>query len=436
MCRLCVTCEQRNKKVNRAERRDKKRASGSISGTGASIRNVGVPSAGRILWNSNAPWAATGYGQQTAQVTTRLKKENYEVAIASNYGLEASSTVWNTPHGEIPVYPRGMEMYSNDVIPAHMHDWSSRETDVPNLLITLYDVWVFKGSKWDDWKVASWVPVDHLPAPAEVVAWCAKPNVTPIAMSQFGKSMLENAGLETEYVPHALEKTFKPTDRIQTADGDFITARDFIKVPEDKFVVGMNAANKGIVPNRKAFGENLLAFSMFAQNHKDAVLYLHTDFTGSGGGINLADLIKAVGISKDQVKFVDPYLYRSSLNSEVVAATYTAMDVLLAVSMGEGFGIPTIEAQACGTRVIVSDFAASSELVGEGWLVEGQPYWDPMQRSFFHTPSVPSIVDALEKAYNKGRSRSTQAIEFAKLYEADTVFENYWKPVLSKLLTR
>jgi hypothetical protein len=422
--------------VNRADRRNKRSSGRTESGSSTSIRNVGISSNPRILWNSNAPWAATGYGQQTAQVITRLKKENYEVAVASNYGLEASSTIWNTPYGEIPVYPRGMDLYSNDVIPAHMHDWSSRNKDAKNLLITLYDVWVFKGAKWDEWNIASWVPIDHVPAPPEVSAWCSKPNVTPIAMSKFGKSMLENVGIASEYIPHALEPVFKPTEKIKTLDGDFITAREFIKISEDKFVVGMNAANKGVVPNRKAFGENLLAFSMFAQKHKDAVLYLHTDFSGSAGGINLIDLINAVGIPKEQVKFVDPYLYRSSLNPEIVAATYTAMDVLLAVSMGEGFGIPTIEAQACGTRVIVSDFAASSELVGEGWLVEGQPYWDPMQRSFFHSPSVASIVDSLEKAYSVGRSRSKEAIEFARLYEADTVFENYWKPVLAKVLNR
>ena len=421
--------------MNRADRRNKKYTGEYVSGTSASVRNVGIPSRGRILWTSNAPWASTGYGQQTAQVTKRLKKDNYEIAIASNYGLEASSTIWGTEYGDIPVYPRGMDLYSNDVIPAHMYDWANRDKDAPNALITLYDVWVFKGKKWDDWNVASWVPIDHLPCPPEVRDWCKKDNVTPLAMSKFGKEMLERVDIQSEYIPHAIEKVFKPTNFIHTADNDKITAREFIKVPEDKFVVGMNAANKGIVPNRKAFGENLLAFSMFAQKHKDAVLYLHTDFMGSGG-INLMDLINAVGIPKEQVKFIDPYLYRSGLAAEVVAATYTAMDVLLAVSMGEGFGIPTLEAQACGTRVIVSDFAASTELVGEGWLVGGQPFWDAQQRSFFHSPSVPEIVEALENAYNKGRSRSDQAIEFAKLYEADTVFETYWKPVLNKLLSK
>jgi glycosyltransferase involved in cell wall biosynthesis len=422
--------------VNRAERRNQERANKNESRNGSNVRNVGIPSVGRILWTSNAPWAATGYGQQTAQVTTRLKKEKYEVAIAANYGLEGASTSWNTPYGEIPIYARGHENYSNDVVPAHMYDWTSREPDVPNLLMTLYDVWVFKGKKWADWKVASWVPVDHFPAPREVTQWCEQSFVTPIAMSQFGKQMFENVGIEAEYIPHAIEKTFKPTFKITTADNEKITGREFIGIGEDKFVVGMNAANKGIVPNRKAFGENLLAFSMFAQKHDDAILYLHTDYLGAAGGINLMDLIQAVGLQKHQYKFIDPYLYRTALSQEIVSATYTAMDVLLGVSMGEGFGIPTIEAQACGTRVIVSDFAASTELVGEGWLVDCQPYWDPMQRAFFTTPLIPSIVDALEKAYQKGRSRSQQAIDFALLYDADTIFESHWKPVMNKLLTK
>jgi glycosyltransferase involved in cell wall biosynthesis len=389
----------------------------------------------KITWYSNAPWAPTGYGSQTAQVLKRLKKDNYDVAAIANYGLEAASTSWATESGPIPVYPRGMEMWSNDVTPAHHHDWIGGNKEIPNLLITLFDVWVFKGPKWSECKVASWVPIDHLPAPDDVAKWCAQDFVSPIAMSKFGKQMLENKNIECFYVPHALEKSFVPTEKIKNSTGD-ITGREFMGIGEDKFVVGMNAANKGVAPMRKAFGENLIAFSIFAQNHDDAVLYLHTDPTGGGGGVNLPELLKAVGVKPHQYKFVDPYLYRTALPIEVVAATYTAMDVFLGVSMGEGFGVPTIEAQACGTRVIVSDFAASSELVGEGWLVEGQPYWDASQKAFFTTPLVPSIVDALEKAYQKGRSRSQQAIDFAKLYDADLVYENDWKPTLNKILSK
>jgi glycosyltransferase involved in cell wall biosynthesis len=387
----------------------------------------------RVLWVSNAPWASTGYGQQTAQVVPRLKADNINVAIAANYGLEANTTNWTTSVGDVKVYPRGYEQWSNDVIPAHMYDWHSEEPNAETLIITLFDTWVFKGSKWADWNVACWTPVDHSPAPPEVTAWAKQAFVKPIAMSKFGQTSFENVNIKSWYVPHAIEKVFKRTEEIQY-QGEIYKCRDLVNSSEDKFVVGMNAANKGIMPNRKAFGENLLAFSLFAKKHDDVVLYLHTDPFGALGGINLSHLIQAVGIPQEKIVFADPYMLRTGLPQELMACVYSGMDVLLATSYGEGFGIPTIEAQACGVPVIASNFAASAELVGDGWLIEGQPLWDAPQKSWFNIPSVPMIIDALEQAYNRGRKVSEKAVEFAKQYEADTVYENYWKPALKGIL--
>jgi glycosyltransferase involved in cell wall biosynthesis len=195
----------------------------------------------------------------------------------------------------------------------------------------------------------------------------------------------------------------------------------------------MTAANKGVAPSRKSFAENFMAFSMFAAKHPDAVLYMHTEATQSMGGINLTDLATAVGIAPERIKWADPYLYRMGLPHNAMAALYSDADVLLAASMGEGFGIPVVEAQACGTRVIVSNFTAQPELVGDGWIVEGQPWWDPMQGAFFFTPNVASIVNALEEAYNAPRGVSKKAVDFAKQYDADVVYETHWKPAMKEI---
>lgn len=405
--------------------------------SGNLAKSAGIPSTDNpraILWSSNSPYAATGYGQQTEQVITRLQAAGHKVALASNYGLEGTVTEWRGMRH----YPRGFDLYSNDVVPAHYMAWAHENPGLEPLLVTLFDTWVFKGKQWDlvD-NIASWVPIDHTPCPPDVLAWCTRPNVTPIAMSKFGKAMLERADIEALYVPHAIDTTvFKPTEKFD-AGGRRMTGREFMEIPggDSSFVVGINSANKGGRQghNRKAYPEMFLAFGMWAQKRTDAVLYVHTEDKGAMGGINLRELAQACGIPDDRIFFVDQYAYRSGIPQNVLAATYTAMDVLLQPSLGEGFGIPAIEAQACGTPVIVNNATAQPELCGDGWITEGQPVWDDAQKSWWLTPSVPSIIEALEEAYQRGQGRSTEAIKFAKDYDADTVYRNHWVPALEVL---
>lgn len=405
------------------------RAAGARGGAAAAPR---VPADGdryRITWVSNAPWAGTGYGTQTAQAIQRLVADGHEVAVAANYGLEGASSFWNG----IPVFPRGNEAYSNDVIPAQHHEWWLAHQELKPLIVTLYDVWVFKGPQWDNWPVLSWVPVDHSPAPADVLAWCRRANVLPLAMARFGQQALANAGIEALYAPHAIDTkgVFKPTATVPDVNGGSLTGHDLMGTTPDQFVVMMNAANKGVYPSRKAFAENLIGFKLFSERHDDAVLYLHTERHGTTQGINLDHLMAAIDLPADKVRVVDQYAYRKPLGQDYLAACYTAADVLLSCSKGEGFGIAVIEAQACGTPVIVSDFTAQPELVGDGWTVTGQPDWDPMQRSWWITPSVPAIADALEQAYQRGKGTSQKAIDFAADYDCDVVFDRYWRPALA-----
>jgi glycosyltransferase involved in cell wall biosynthesis len=414
-----------------ADARRRKRNASQLATVDRTAPRAGASSAaGRsILWASNSPYCGTGYGTQTAQVVRRLAREGQQVALASNYGLEGAVSSWEG----IKHFPRGFDMHSNDIIPAHYHAWAGETGGIDPLLFTLYDVWVFQGKQWDTVpRIASWLPIDHTPAPPKVLDWCRRDNVTPIAMSKFGSSMLERAGVEHHYVPHAIEPVFTETDTFCTGN-EQITGRAFMDIPEDAYVIGMNSANKGVVPNRKAFPEAFLAASMVMRDHPDVWLYVHTEDRGSMGGINLQELARMVGIPMKRLRFVDQYSFRVGIPQELLAAIYTSMDVLLQPSMGEGFGIPAIEAQACGTPVVVSNFSAQPELVGDGWLVDGQPFFDAPQKAWLVTPSVESITDALEQAYARGRGRSSKAVEFASQYGADYVFDTYWLPTLAAL---
>jgi glycosyltransferase involved in cell wall biosynthesis len=385
---------------------------------------------GTVSVFSNSPGQPTGYGQATEALVKLLKRDGADVASLSNYGNEGVNTTYDTGFGEIPVYARGNDAYSNDVAPAHHKHWKALNPDQPDLLITLYDVWVLNNKAYDSIPIASWTPIDHNPVPPGVLKWLQKENVTPLAMSKFGLSQIENVGVKGHYIPHSIDtKVFSQTDNIK---GQPIA--EFMGFEDGRFIVGMNAANKssGIL-HRKAYSENFMAFALFARKHPDAMLYVHAD-ASSQHGWNLVAYAQLLGIPTDNLTFPDPLAYRYGMSQETLAGIYSSWDVMLATSYGEGFGIPTVEAQACGVPVIVSNFAASPELVGDGWVISGQPLYDPAQHSFWHVPSVPEIVEALEEAYARGKGKSAKAVEFAQAYDHEKVWQENWMPVLTDLL--
>jgi glycosyltransferase involved in cell wall biosynthesis len=382
-----------------------------------------------MLFHSNAPWCGTGYSTQTKQVVERMKRDGHAIAVNANYGLQGTKMEWEG----VPVFPMGLESYSNDTVRANFASWKSEHPDNPGHVIVLFDAWTMPKKMYEGVPVSVWTMVDHQPIPPAVLQVLQWPNVTPIAVTQFGLDQMQRAGLDKAiYIPMAIDTNlYQPTENFEGQTGRSIMGFD-----EDHFVVSLINANKassagGI--HRKAWAENILAFSIFAHDKPDARLYLHTERFGNFGGLALDFLLKAVGLQPEQYRFVNQHTMHNGIPNEAMAAIYTATDVLLASTLGEGFGLTLLEAQACGTVAVCNNFSAQPELLGEGWLTEGQPYWDGAQLAWFNTPNIPSIVDGLEKAYARGKGRSDKARAHAKQYDADLVWDQYWRPYLAGL---
>jgi glycosyltransferase involved in cell wall biosynthesis len=121
-----------------------------------------------------------------------------------------------------------------------------------------------------------------------------------------------------------------------------------------------------------------------------------------------------------------------------MAGIYSAMDVLSSPTMGEGFGVPIIEAQACGTPVIVGDWTAMPELMGAGWTVRASERVLTPMLDYQHLPTVEGVLEAYEAAYEArgDRNLASDARAFAMRYDVDEVTQNYWKPVLDEMEQR
>ncbi len=383
------------------------------------MASAGVAVVSRILWVSNAPWSPSGYGEQTALFLERAKAAGHQLAVATNYGLQSKRDLWN----DIVCYPAETDWVTGIPLYAQEHD--------ADLVVVLYDAWKLNPEGWSAGRRAAvWAPIDHDPIPPLVAAALAQKDVTPIAMSRFGEEQMREANLDPLYVPHGIDTAlFSPRPELKDE------TRDQLGIPLDAFLVGMVAANKSHPQvSRKGFPQAFTAFSRFAAEHEDAWLYVHSQWR-NGSGHDLNALADATGCPPSRLRYVPEEAWRLGIPRELVAKIMGAFDVLLSPSMGEGFGIPIIEAQASGVPVIASDHSAMSELTQAGWLVPGDPWWDEPQRSWFIAPHIPSIQAALEAAYEERNNQALResAVAFARQYDADHVFYTYWKPALEKL---
>jgi glycosyltransferase involved in cell wall biosynthesis len=393
----------------------------------------------KVLVHSNAPFVSTGYGVQCRYLVERLHEAGHDVAVSSTYGLQGAVMPWSRRN--IRVYPCGYEVNGNDIVHNHaMHHFEGDETG--GWIIPLLDIWCLNPNpRLKDFNVAPWTPVDHFPVPRDVLGFFHKnPDAVPIAMSRYGERQLAEAGLDPVYIPLAVDTSvYKPTPSV-TINGQTVTGRELLgmtdggPIPDDAFLVGMVAMNKGWARDRKGFNEALRAFGQFWIKHQNAILYMHCDWPGGAEGVELKELAVHASVPEHAIRWVDQYAYRTGFTPEMMAAAYTAFDVLLAPSHGEGFCVPLIEAQACGTPVIASDFSAQPELVGAGWLCGGQLEWDPPQHASYLCPYTLEVIRCLEEAFQADRAGMVEkAVAKAQEYDADRVFAEHWVPFLATL---
>lgn len=380
----------------------------------------------RILWVSNAPWAHTGYGVQTMLVCRALRDMGHDVAIFGFYGMEGAIGSWEG----ITIYPDGPAPYGNSMIRGHA---SQHDAEV---VISLMDVWV--QDKWgqklaaEGRKMVPWMPVDMSPPPKRVldalagVTWC-------LPFSRWGLSELETAGVtNASHMPLAF-------DGIVYCPGDKLAARRRLKLPEDRFIVGMVAANRGD-PGRKCFPEQLLAFRDFQRRQPDAWLYLHTLASPVETGIDIEALLANLGLraGKDY-GLTNQYEIVVGWPETRMATLFQSLDVLTSASMGEGFGVPIVEAQACGTPVVTAWNSAMPELTWAGECVTRQhPYWTTLN-AWCYMPEPEAITDAYCRLYEQlhwpeqAEQMRSQAVAGAAPYEIRALTATHWAPLLAQL---
>jgi len=378
----------------------------------------------------------SAYSKLGYEICTRLAKLGHQVA---HIPIGRVNRMGKQAYQGVLIYPSGDDYFAEDVA------WQSYLDFKADMLITIKDPWVFNQVYR---LAANFVPfavIDHVHVSQAIIARL-ETAFRVIAISRFAQIELQRNKIVSYYIPHAVRcDLYKPLSPEQKAE-----ARRLFGLPQDAFVIGIVAMNR----SRKGIPRMLRGFKRFRELNPDANAHLMLwtniqprspteDITlgVSDVGVNLLPEIMDLGIN-DAVHWPDwqdvqkigglPEL--SPTGNWDMQKLYGTFDVNFLCSMGEGAGLPYLEAAACGIASVGTDVAGGSEYIGPGLRV---PWHDYL---IFNTPGVRYVLpdidgmaEALTKIYNTDRNKlGKRCRKFAEGYDWDLVMNLYWKRFLDE----
>lgn len=305
----------------------------------------------RILWCGDSPTVDTGFARCTRAACAELHRAGHEVIVL---GINESGDPHEYPYSIYPAVSlrdRSRKFFGEDRLPA----LSARSK--PDVIVILQDPWnipryvaAFEDLEVERPPTIGWLAVDsknhpnssELDALHHVITWTQFAIDELRAGGYTGPSSIVPLGVDTAL--------FRPLDRE--------TSRKGLGVPEGAFIVGVVGRNQP----RKRLDLTIACFAEWITRHKieDAYLLLKVAPTGETG-CDIRSVAAYYGPALEGKIRVSEQRAGMGLPDDVMPAIYSAMDVYLTTTQGEGWGLPCMEAMACGVPAIVPDWSALGE---------------------------------------------------------------------------
>jgi glycosyltransferase involved in cell wall biosynthesis len=356
----------------------------------------------KILWLSDTPHRVSGFGIVTGEICARLAAMGHEILILGwwSAGLRDYRGIRVEP---CPVCPNGAAAAVIKLSREFQPDYLISLGDVPWLSYiaspTILKVFSQIGIRW-----IIYYPVDGaLPNGCLPDAWVRTISEADVAVtiSQYGRLVSAKAEIVASVIPHGCDTSLFCPARSKAA-----AKRRYGY--EGKFVVLSDVRNH----RRKLIPRALDIVRALADRGVDFVYHLHTNIIPEedkdyyryclSSDLHALELAPIIRVSTPKSR---------SLTMEELADLYSAADVHLLTSYGEGFGLPTLQAASSGVVPIAPANSASAELVG---------------RHGFAIPCEESVTDEF------GLVRGFIATERA----VDVLLELFAKPHLLRLRSR
>lgn len=163
----------------------------------------------------------------------------------------------------------------------------------------------------------------------------------------------------------------------------------------------------GSIEPRKNLLNLLKAYNLFSENLKKLFPLILVGFQGWQNN----DILHEIAISKESIK------YLGYLSDEELAHLYAGASLFVYPSLYEGFGLPPIEAMACGTPVVTSSISSLPEVCKDAVC-----YCNP------YSPN--DIADKMLKLINNEQMRNqliTLGLKQAQSYSWDRAAKEHYR---------
>jgi len=401
---------------------------------------------------SEAHYLNSGFGTYTNELLTRLHKtEKYDLVEFASYGnLQDAHKV---PWLYIPNLPANGNKEETDLYNSNgSHQFGVWRFDrvcldvKPDIVLSYRDPWM------DTWIQQSslrpyfhwvWMPtVDSAPQRPEWINVFSNCDAI-LTYSEFGGKVLKEQGKETINWIGCASPGIDPSVYKPLPKGPH---RESMGIDPECFIIGTVMRNQ----KRKLFFELMKAFRLFLDQAPPEIasktyLYLHTSYPEKVGwdlshGVienNLGSKVLMTYICKSCKHFF-PHFFQDALITcqrckqrsavcptvslgltiEDLAKIYNLFDIYAQYAICEGFGMPQIEAAACGIPVAATDYSAMYDVVRftKGYPIPVRTFFKEMETNAERAyPDNEAFADILIKFFQQSSSeRMKQAIEVRK----------------------
>jgi D-inositol-3-phosphate glycosyltransferase len=256
-----------------------------------------------------------------------------------------------------------------------------------------------------EWKLVGYMPMDGPNLHPEVAEMLSKLD-SAIFYTHFGLRTAAQAGYKgrAAVIPHGIDlDLFRPVPRE--------TARKIAGLDREVFIVGNVNRNQP----RKRLDLTIAYFADWVEREKlpeNVKLYLHCA-PKDAHLVDVAQVCDYFGIRSRVILPSKDFRWDRGIEEEKMSAVYSSLDVQVSTTLGEGWGLTTMEGMACGVPQIVPEWSGLAE-----WARDAVRYVPCVELDVFAglenriggVPDRDNFIDALQGLYRYADLRAEKSL--------------------------